>query len=103
MNRSDAKLLHKITENHVPGVLGVPSLARDRDVQPCPLKKTGRLTTQDISKALPLEGEIALSKTGRCVIFVKGSTHFLLRAQFGGTFPRIDRRRIDCYLSVSPT
>jgi hypothetical protein len=50
------------TENHVPGVLGMPSLARDRDVQPRPLKKTGRLTTQDISKALPLEGKIACQK-----------------------------------------
>jgi len=52
----------RITENHVPGVLGVPSLTGDRDVQPCPLQKTGRLTTQDISEALSLEGKNACQK-----------------------------------------
>jgi hypothetical protein len=87
--------LIRVTENHVPGVLGVPRLAGDCDVQTCPLQKAGRLTTQDISEALSLEIK-TLVKTGRCVRIAKGSTYFLLRAQFAGTFPRIDRRRIDC-------
>jgi hypothetical protein len=35
----------------------MPSLTRNRYVQPRPLKKTGRLATQDVSKALTLKGQ----------------------------------------------
>ncbi len=76
MRSSYASSLIRLTKNHVPGVLRVPSLTRDYYVQPRPLKKTGRLTTQDISKALTLEGDM-LVKNDR-YIGIRKSPHALL-------------------------
>jgi len=76
MRSSYASSLIRLTENHVPGVLRVPSLTRDCYVQPRPLKKTGRLTTQDISKALTLEGDMLVKKDR--YIGIRKSPHALL-------------------------
>ena len=42
----------------MPGILRMPSLAGNSDIQPGPLKKTRRLTTQDISKTLALKDDV---------------------------------------------
>lgn len=81
-----------LTKNHVPGVLCMPSLTRYGYIQPGPLKKTGRLTTQDIGKTLALKGACQNACYVKIVLF----THFLLTSQFVGTFARIRRSRINC-------
>jgi hypothetical protein len=67
MRRTDASVI-RLTKNHVPGVLGMPSLTRDCYIQPCALQKTGRLTTQDVSKALTLEGKTFVKNVRRYVV-----------------------------------